>query len=170
MQFLAYKSPGTIYHTNSRNEKRERGGEPDQPVRAEQVKALPDMMLLIRFIHGEVRLFDASIPEGPAFEPLHDEQIFASPVIDHGAVPWKDRETDCAPLPPLPAGPRRRGKKRRIAGRSFFLLGRVPGERKGSSPAFPLRLRQACQGQERRADEAEASGRKKEGPPERNVI
>lgn len=95
---MAYKSPGTIYHTDSRNEKRERGGEPDQPVRAEQVKALPDMMLLIRFNHGEVRLFDAAIPEGPAFEPLHDEQILASPAIDHGAVPWKDRETYCAPF------------------------------------------------------------------------
>ena len=81
MQFLACKSPGTIYHTDSRNEKRERGGELDQPVRAEQVKALPDMMLLIRFIHGEVRLFDAAIPESPAFEPLHDEQIPASPVV-----------------------------------------------------------------------------------------
>ena len=112
MQFLAYKSPGTIYHTDSRNEKRERGGEPDQPVRAKQVKALPDMMLLIRFNHGEVRLFDAAIPKSPAFEPLHDEQVFASPVIDLGAVPWKDRETDCVPLPPLPAGPRRRGKKK----------------------------------------------------------
>ncbi len=73
------------------------GGEPDQPIKAEQVKVLPDMMLLIRFNNGEVRLFDTTILEGPVFEPLHDEQVFASPVIDHGVITWKNGEIDCSP-------------------------------------------------------------------------
>lgn len=73
------------------------GGEPDQPIRVEQVKALPDMILLIRFNNGELRLFDATILEGSAFEPLHDERVFSSPVIEHGVITWKNGEIDCAP-------------------------------------------------------------------------
>ena len=73
------------------------GGEPQQPVKVEQVKVLPDMMLLIQFNNGEYRLFDATILEGPAFESLRDVQIFSTPVIDHGVVTWKDGEIDCAP-------------------------------------------------------------------------
>lgn len=73
------------------------GGEPDQPIKVEQVKALPDRMLLIQFNNGELRLFDATILEGPAYEPLHDEQVFSSPVIDHGVITWKNGEIDCAP-------------------------------------------------------------------------
>ena len=73
------------------------GGEPEKPVKVEQVKVLPDMMLLIRFNSGELRLFDATTLEGPAFEPLHDNQIFSAPVIDHGVITWKDGEIDCAP-------------------------------------------------------------------------
>ena len=73
------------------------GGEPEQPVKVDQVKALPDMMLLIRFNNGELRLFDATLLEGPVFEPLRDEHVFSAPVIDHGVVTWKDGEIDCAP-------------------------------------------------------------------------
>ena len=73
------------------------GGEPEKPVKVEQVKVLPDMMLLIRFSNGELRLFDATTLEGPAFEPLRDNQIFSAPVIDHGVITWKDGEIDCAP-------------------------------------------------------------------------
>ena len=73
------------------------GGEPKQPVRTEQVKVLPDRMLLIQFNNGEIRLFDATVLEGPAFEPLRDEQVFSNPVIDHGVVTWKDGEIDCSP-------------------------------------------------------------------------
>ena len=73
------------------------GGEPDQPVKIDGVKILSDRMMLIRFNSGEERLFDASVLDGPAFEPLHDEQIFSKPVIDHGVVTWQDGEIDCAP-------------------------------------------------------------------------
>ena len=72
------------------------GGEPDKPIKVDRVKALPDMMMLIQFNNGELRLFDATSLEGPAFEPLHDERVFAAPVIDHGVVTWKDGEIDCA--------------------------------------------------------------------------
>ena len=51
------------------------GGEPDKPIKVDRVKALPDMMMLIQFNNGELRLFDATSLEGPAFEPLHDERI-----------------------------------------------------------------------------------------------
>ena len=73
------------------------GGEPERPIRAEQVKILPDMMMLIRFNNGEYRLFDATVLEGPAFEPLRDEKVFAAPMIDHGVITWNDGEIDCAP-------------------------------------------------------------------------
>ena len=73
------------------------GGEPEQPVRVDQVKVLPDRMLLIRFNNGELRLFDATLLEGPVFEPLRDEQVFSAPVIDHGVITWMDGEIDCAP-------------------------------------------------------------------------
>ena len=73
------------------------GGEPEQPIKIEHVKILPDMMMLIRFNNGELRLFDATLLEGPAFEPLHDEQVFSKPVIDHGVVTWQDGDIDCAP-------------------------------------------------------------------------
>ena len=73
------------------------GGEPDQPIKVEQVKVLPDMMLLIQFNNGELRLFDATVLEGPVFAPLRDEQVFAAPVIDHGVITWQNGEIDCAP-------------------------------------------------------------------------
>ena len=73
------------------------GGEPEQPIKVDHVKVLPDMMMLIRFNNGELRLFDATLLEGPAFEPLHDEQVFSKPVIDHGVVTWQDGDIDCAP-------------------------------------------------------------------------
>ena len=73
------------------------GGEPEQSIKVEQVKILPDMMLLIQFNNGELRLFDATVLAGPVFEPLHDEQVFSAAVIDHGVITWKDGEIDCAP-------------------------------------------------------------------------
>ena len=73
------------------------GGEPEQPVKVDYVKVLPDMMMLIRFNNDELRLFDATLLEGPVFEPLHDEQVFSNPMIDHGVVTWLDGDIDCAP-------------------------------------------------------------------------
>ena len=73
------------------------GGEPKQPIKVQQVKVLPDKMLLIRFNNGETRLFDATMLEGPAYEPLRDENVFSEPVIDHGVVTWLQGAIDCAP-------------------------------------------------------------------------
>lgn len=73
------------------------GGEPEQPIKVDHVTVLPDMIMLIQFNNGELRLFDATLLEGPAFESLHDEQVFSTPVIDHGVVTWLDGEIDCAP-------------------------------------------------------------------------
>ena len=73
------------------------GGEPEQPIKVDYVKVLPDMMMLIQFNNGELRLFDATLLEGPVFEPLHDEQVFSNPKIDHGVVTWLDGDIDCAP-------------------------------------------------------------------------
>ncbi len=61
------------------------------------MKVLPDKMLLIRFNNGETRLFDATMLEGPAYEPLRDENVFSEPVIDHGVVNWLQGAIDCAP-------------------------------------------------------------------------
>ena len=73
------------------------GGEPAQPIKVEHVKILPDMIMLIQFNNGEQRVFDATLLEGPAFEPLLDEQVFSAPLIDHGVITWKNGEIDCAP-------------------------------------------------------------------------
>ena len=73
------------------------GGKPKEPIKVRQVKVLPDKMLLIRFNNGETRLFDATMLEGPAYEPLQDENVFSKPEIDHGVVTWLQGEIDCAP-------------------------------------------------------------------------
>ena len=73
------------------------GGEPKEPIKVQQVKVLPDKMLLIRFNNGETRLFDATMLEGPAYEPLRDENVFSEPEIDHGVVTWLQGAIDCAP-------------------------------------------------------------------------
>lgn len=73
------------------------GSEPEQPIKVEQVKVLPEMMLLIKFNNGEIRLFDSTSLEGPAFDPLHDEEVFSAPVIDHGVIMWQNEEIDCTP-------------------------------------------------------------------------
>ena len=61
------------------------GGGPDQPIRPKLVKGLSDM-LLIRISNGELRLFDATVMEGPVSEPPHDKQVFFST----GDGSWRD--------------------------------------------------------------------------------
>ena len=61
------------------------------------VKTLEDMMMLITFQSGETRLFDATILNGPVFEPLKDSRVFANVIIDHGVVTWMDGDIDCSP-------------------------------------------------------------------------
>jgi hypothetical protein len=71
------------------------GEQPTESIRVASVKPLDDM--LITFTTGETRLFDATVLNGVAFEPLKDEAVFMAAVVDHGVVTWMDGEIDCAP-------------------------------------------------------------------------
>ena len=73
------------------------GGEPKGIIRVEKVKPLPDQMMLLTFNNHEQRLFDATILNGPAFEPLSKAEVFNNPEIDHGVVTWNEGQIDCAP-------------------------------------------------------------------------
>ena len=73
------------------------GGEPTEMLKVSSVKALDNMMMLIRFNTGETRLFDATLLEGRIFLPLRDPEVFLNPEIDHGVVTWMNGEIDCAP-------------------------------------------------------------------------
>ena len=62
------------------------------------VKPLDDMMMLVTFLSGERRLYDATqLLAYPAFQPLKDEAIFKAASVDHGVVTWMDGEIDIAP-------------------------------------------------------------------------
>jgi hypothetical protein len=73
------------------------GEQPTESIRVASVKPLDDMIMLITFTTGETRLFDATVLNGVAFEPLKDEAVFKEAVVDHGVVTWMDGEIDCAP-------------------------------------------------------------------------
>ena len=73
------------------------GGEPKKPIKITNIKVLHDMMMLLTFSNGETRLFDATVLNGIAFEPLKDEKIFADAVLEHGVVTWQNGDIDCAP-------------------------------------------------------------------------
>ena len=60
-------------------------------------KPLDDMMMILTFSTGELRLFDATILQGTAFQPLNDEAIFKNCKIVDGVVTWLDEEIDCSP-------------------------------------------------------------------------
>lgn len=60
-------------------------------------KPLDDMMMILTFSTGELRLFDATILKGTAFQPLTDEAIFKNCKIVDGVVTWLDEEIDCSP-------------------------------------------------------------------------
>ena len=61
------------------------------------VKALADMILILKFNTGEQRVFDAAILNGEVFKPLRDRKIFNNVQIDCGVVTWMDGDIDCAP-------------------------------------------------------------------------
>lgn len=73
------------------------GGEPVASVEISSVKALDNMIMLVSFSTGEIRLFDATILQGEVFELLKQEEVFKNPTIDHGVVTWDDGNIDCAP-------------------------------------------------------------------------
>lgn len=71
---------------------------PMQEIRVRAVKPLDDMMMILTFVSGEKRLYDASqLLDYPAFQPLRDEAVFKSAAVEHGIVVWNDGEIDVAP-------------------------------------------------------------------------
>ena len=81
-----YYSDGFVY-----------GGSPKENMKIDEIKVLPDMIMILKFNNGEHRLFDASILTGLVYEPLKKEDVFARAYIDHGVVTWNDGDRDCAP-------------------------------------------------------------------------
>lgn len=73
------------------------GGEPAEPIKILSVKPLNDMIMLLTFVNGEVRVFDATVLKGGVFEQLKEESIFKNPTVDHGVVTWLNGNIDCAP-------------------------------------------------------------------------
>ncbi len=71
--------------------------EPSELIEVQSARALDDMIMILTFTTGETRLFDATILDGPAFEPLKDDAIFKNFKIAHGVVTWMNEEIDCAP-------------------------------------------------------------------------
>ena len=73
-------------------------GTPTDEIRVRSVKPLDDMMMILTFTSGERRLYDATqLLEFPVFQPLRDESVFKSAVVEHGIVVWNDGDIDIAP-------------------------------------------------------------------------
>ena len=72
-------------------------GVPCDDIRIVSVKALTGHMLLVQFLSGERRLFDATQLSGEAFKPLDDEDVFARVELFHGIPTWANGEIDVAP-------------------------------------------------------------------------
>lgn len=73
------------------------GGTPTQSILVKEVRVLEDMMMILRFSNGELRLFDATCLKGDVFEPLKQPEIFANCTIEHGIPTWCGGSIDCAP-------------------------------------------------------------------------
>ena len=73
------------------------GGEPEQPLKINSFKILPDKIILITFSNGEMRLFDGTVLSGGIFEKLKDNTVFDNAELDHGVITWLDGKIDCAP-------------------------------------------------------------------------
>ena len=72
-------------------------GTPSEEIRVAEVQPLPGEMMLVLFSSGEKRLFDATVLDGPAFEPLRSEDVFATARVEHGFILWSDGTIDVAP-------------------------------------------------------------------------
>lgn len=73
------------------------GGEPEENLKVIKVKSLPNQIMLLTFNTEETRLFDATVLDGPVYEPLKQQEVFHHPTIDHGVVTWMQGAIDCAP-------------------------------------------------------------------------
>lgn len=73
------------------------GGTPTKSIKIVDAKPLDDMIMILTFSSGEKRLFDATILNGPVFEPLKEKKIFENYVLEFGVVTWMEGTIDCAP-------------------------------------------------------------------------
>ena len=73
-------------------------GELQEGIRVTEAKPLRGGMLLVTFSTGEKRLFDTTLLQGSAFEPLKHEKVFSNPVLFHGVITWNNGEIDIAPV------------------------------------------------------------------------
>ncbi|MDR2183807.1 MAG: DUF2442 domain-containing protein [Clostridiales bacterium] len=70
-------------------------GEPAPMLGVEAAKVLDDKIIIITFDTGETRLFDATILlDGPAFQPLKDDEIFKAAKVVGGVLTWCDGTID----------------------------------------------------------------------------
>ena len=72
-------------------------GEPTENMKVTEAVHLRGGMLLVRFSSGERRLFDTTLLQGSAFEPLKDESIVSKPEIFHGIITWDNGKIDISP-------------------------------------------------------------------------
>ena len=72
-------------------------GQFEEGIKVKAAKLLHGYMLLVTFSTGEKRLFDATMLEGSAFEPLKDETVLGDFSIFHGVMTWLDGQIDLAP-------------------------------------------------------------------------
>ena len=70
---------------------------PGEEIRVTNVQALQGGILLVTFLSGEQKLFDATTLEGEVFLPLKDDRVFNTAKVNHGFVYWLDGEIDIAP-------------------------------------------------------------------------
>ena len=69
-----------------------------EEMQVHSVKPLDDMMMIVTFVSGEKRLFDATcLLAYPAFQPLTDQNIFKAAQVEYGVVTWMDGDIDIAP-------------------------------------------------------------------------
>ena len=72
-------------------------GEFTEDIRVTEAKPLRGGIMLVTFSTGEKRLFDTTVLQGSAFQPLADEKIFNNPAVFHGVITWNNGEIDIAP-------------------------------------------------------------------------
>ena len=71
---------------------------PRSPIEVESATVVGDLSMLVTFVTGETRMFDATpLLKTPAFAPLADPEVFGRFSIDHGVVCWMDGDIDLAP-------------------------------------------------------------------------
>lgn len=58
---------------------------------------LHDRILLLHFSNGKKKLFDVKKLEGRLYEPLMDDEVYATLKVEGGVVTWLDGDIDCNP-------------------------------------------------------------------------